>query len=88
MQYRVFIYLLTFTFLVGQSVQINEFVSSNGSSFYDEDGDTPDWIELYNTTDQPINLAGFGITDDPGDPVDPPRATTFTLTVKDDPADH
>ena len=59
--------LFIFTFLLGQSVQINEVVSSNGSSFYDEDGDTPDWIELYNTTDQPIDLLGYGITDDPGD---------------------
>ena len=67
MQKRIFIYLFIFTFLLGQSVQINEVVSSNGSSFYDEDGDTPDWIELYNTTDQPIDLLGYGITDDPGD---------------------
>ena len=28
------------SFGLGQSIQINEVVSSNGDSFYDEDGDT------------------------------------------------
>ena len=62
MQNRIFICLFIFTFLLGQSVQINEVVSSNGSSFYDEDGDTPDWIELYNTTDQPIAVSYTHLT--------------------------
>ena len=30
-----------------QTVRINEVVSSN-STYFDEDGDTPDWIELFN----------------------------------------
>ncbi|HBR86313.1 MAG TPA: hypothetical protein DEA65_00515, partial [Candidatus Marinimicrobia bacterium] len=51
-----------------QSVQFNEIMSSNGATIYDEDGDTPDWIELYNSGDNNINLNGHGITDDPSDP--------------------
>ena len=37
------------SFSVGQSIQLNEIVSSNGDNLYDEDGDTPDWIEIYNS---------------------------------------
>ncbi|MEL1233027.1 MAG: CotH kinase family protein, partial [Candidatus Neomarinimicrobiota bacterium] len=55
------------SFGLGQSIQINEVVSSNGDSFYDEDGDTPDWIEIYNPSDELINLFGYGITDDVND---------------------
>ncbi len=60
-------YILFISFLFGQSVQINEVMSSNGDTFYDEDGDTPDWIELYNNSDGNIDLTGFGLTDDSGD---------------------
>ena len=52
---------------LGQSIQLNEIVSSNGDNLYDEDGDTPDWIEIYNPSDESINLLGFGITDDVND---------------------
>ena len=30
------------SFSLGQSIQLNEIVSSNGDNLYDEDGDTPD----------------------------------------------
>ena len=55
------------SFGLGQSIQLNEIVSSNGDNLYDEDGDTPDWIEIYNSSDESINLFGFGITDDVSD---------------------
>ena len=67
MRSRLLTQFITLSFLFGQTIQLNEIVSSNGSSLFDEDGDTPDWIELFNTTDQSIDLLGFGITDDPGD---------------------
>ena len=35
-------------FLSGQTVQINEVMASNQTTVFDEDGDTPDWIELHN----------------------------------------
>ncbi len=49
-------------------VTINEVCSSNKGSFYDRDGDTPDWIELYNSSDSAVNLAGYTISDDPDNP--------------------
>ena len=44
------------SWLTSQSLLINEIVSSNSSIFYDEDGDTPDWIEIYNPSDIVVNL--------------------------------
>ena len=49
-----------------QNIRINEVVSSN-SVYFDEDGDTPDWIELYNYGTQDINLENWGISDDLND---------------------
>ena len=52
------------SWLTSQSLLINEIVSSNSSIFYDEDGDTPDWIEIYNPSDIVVNLEGYGLSDD------------------------
>ena len=67
MRYKIFLFLILSTYGIGQTIQLNEIVSSNASVIYDEDGDTPDWIELHNPSNQAVNLDGFGITDDPGD---------------------
>ena len=48
-------------------VVINEAVSSN-IEFEDEDGDSEDWLELYNNGDQAVSLAGWSLTDDPLEP--------------------
>ena len=44
-------------------VVINEFVASNTSILADDDGDFEDWIELYNCTDNAIDLSGWGLSD-------------------------
>ena len=60
------LFLLFFYSLLGaQSIQLNEIVSSNGSILFDEDGDSPDWIELYNPQEETVDLSGFGLSDDP-----------------------
>ena len=43
-------------------VRINE-VSGSNNSFIDEYGKKSDWIELYNTTDQEIDVEGMYLTD-------------------------
>ena len=48
-------------------VVINE-VSANNGVASNEYGKRNDWIELYNTTDQPIDLSGMYLTDDPANP--------------------
>ncbi|MDI6400534.1 CotH kinase family protein [Balneolaceae bacterium ANBcel3] len=45
-------------------LHLNEIVASNASGLEDEDGDTEDWIEIYNSGDTAIHLEGFGLSDD------------------------
>ncbi|MFQ5650735.1 MAG: CotH kinase family protein [bacterium] len=51
-----------------QSLVINEFLASNRRGTLDEDGDSSDWIELYNAGDEPVELAGLALTDDEQQP--------------------
>ncbi|MGC9034604.1 MAG: lamin tail domain-containing protein [Verrucomicrobiia bacterium] len=47
------------------SVIINEFLAANsGKTYRDEDGDSSDWIELYNAGDSPVYMDGWSLTDD------------------------
>lgn len=46
-----------------QSLVINEVMSRNDSSIADKDGDFVDWIELYNSSDNSINLNNYGLSD-------------------------
>lgn len=50
------------------SVVLNEFVASNQHGLLDEDGDTSDWIEIYNSGTAAVNLAGWVLTDQSNDP--------------------
>lgn len=45
---------------------INEFSAANVSIAADEYGDFDDWIELYNNTDESINLEGYYLSDNAG----------------------
>lgn len=47
---------------------INEIVASNNSTLADEEGDYEDWIEIYNGGSTAVNLNGYGLTDNPGNP--------------------
>ena len=44
-------------------VRINEFVASNDSSLDDGDGNSSDWIELYNAGPEAVDLSGWFLTD-------------------------
>jgi len=53
------------------AVVISEFMALNGSKpplvageLLDEDGDSSDWIEIYNSADTGVNLDGWHLTDD------------------------
>jgi len=50
-------------------IVINEIMASNQTGLVDEDGDFEDWIELYNSGSQDINLAGYYLSDDDEDPL-------------------
>jgi len=47
---------------------INEIMSLNATTIQDEDGDYADWIEIFNPGTVTINLAGYGLSDDPNEP--------------------
>jgi hypothetical protein len=47
---------------------ITEFMALNHDTLKDEDGESSDWIELYNPTPATISLAGYHLTDDPAKP--------------------
>ena len=55
--------MLTLLINVSGQIQINEVVSSN-SEYLDSNGDSPDWIELYNAGSSEISLENWTITDD------------------------
>lgn len=63
----IFISILTLCgFLIPgytQNLWINEVQSSNTATMYDHTGDTPDWIELFNSGAQDINLENYGLSD-------------------------
>ena len=56
---------------------ITEFLASNSDGIIDDNGDTSDWIEIYNAGDADINLGGYTLTDD----ADNPDRWTFPSTV-------
>ncbi len=47
---------------------ISEVVSANRDSLEDGDGDSSDWIELYNASGRRVDLSGWSLSDDPDDP--------------------
>jgi len=44
---------------------INELMASNRGTIADEDGEYPDWLELYNSGASSLDLSGFWLSDDP-----------------------
>lgn len=64
-KFSLITFLLSFFLfqLSAQTIRINEVMSSNGGALSDADGDTPDWIELYNMGNETVNLNGYGLSD-------------------------
>ena len=46
---------------------LTEFLAKNETILADEDGDFSDWIEIYNAAPAPVDLSGWGLTDDATD---------------------
>ncbi|MCC7231951.1 MAG: lamin tail domain-containing protein [Bacteroidia bacterium] len=49
-------------------VVINEIQPSNTNTIADENGEYPDWIELYNSGNNPADLSGYGLSDNANQP--------------------
>jgi hypothetical protein len=70
-KYKIIVFLLFFQVFhsfAQNDVSINEIMSSNGVTIADEDGEFNDWIEIYNYGNTPINLSGYGLSDDANEP--------------------
>src|SRR6185503_7383337 len=48
-------------------LRINEVLANNGS-IAEPDGSTPDWVEFYNPSDSPVDLAGMSVSDSTANP--------------------
>ena len=74
--------LLSIVNVNAQNIFINEFQASN-SLILDENGESDDWVELYNAESTPVDIGGMYITDDLNDPMawqiplDEPEETTI-----------
>src|SRR5262249_43848741 len=42
---------------------LNQFMAANSGVLRDEDGDSSDWIEIYNPSENAVSLAGWFLTD-------------------------
>ena len=47
---------------------VTEFLASNSNGIVDDNGNTSDFIEIYNAGNATINLQGYSLTDDAGEP--------------------
>ena len=60
--------LIPLQLVKSQKIAINEIMASNRSTITDEDGDFPDWIEIFNSGNDTVNLEGWGLSDDYDNP--------------------
>jgi hypothetical protein len=49
-------------------LHINEILASNNNDTLDVNGDNEDWIEIYNSGNQTVNLGGYFLSDDIANP--------------------
>ena len=64
--FRLLVALSLWTSALAQGVPapvISEFLASNSGGLRDEEGDSPDWIEIHNPGATPVNLGGWFLTD-------------------------
>lgn len=53
----------SFSQITGEGLVINEFMASNDSTATDPAGDYDDWIEIFNNSEDTIDLSGFFVSD-------------------------
>ena len=61
---------------------INEFLASNDTCCSDEEGEFDDWVELYNSSSNPIDVGGMYVADNLDDDLYPVSYTHLTLPTK------
>ena len=51
--------------LCAEELVINEFLASNAGGLLDDDGQSTDWVELWNPSQDPVSMEGYHLSDDP-----------------------
>ncbi|MBL7795588.1 MAG: CotH kinase family protein [Saprospiraceae bacterium] len=64
-EHDVFVYQVQAQTVANATVAINEIMASNSTTIQDPEGDFEDWIELHNLTNNPVDLSGYYLTDNP-----------------------
>lgn len=62
-EHHVMIYSIEAKSTSEKTIVINEFMATNTGVIKDENQETEDWIELYNTTSNAIDMSGYFISD-------------------------
>ncbi|MBN8588578.1 MAG: CotH kinase family protein [Rhodothermia bacterium] len=62
-EHEVYVYQVAVQAVSGTTVVINELMAQNTNTVADEVGEYEDWIELFNTTANPVDLSGYFLTD-------------------------
>ena len=56
-----------FAQIASADIILSEVMTNNVTTLLDEDGESPDWIELHNDGDAAVDLGGYFLTDDDDD---------------------
>ncbi len=64
-----FTLLFCFSLSLFSQIHINEYSASNLNSFLDNFGRTEDWIELYNNSNDPVDISGWHLSDKESKPM-------------------
>lgn len=65
---NILLLLMSFAWTMQAQVTINEYSCANLQQFYDYYQSTEDWIELYNSTNSPVDLSGYHLSDNNNKP--------------------
>lgn len=57
------LFICTGSIVFAQHLVLNEVMSANDTTFFDEDGDFSDWVEIYNPTSNIIHLENYSFSD-------------------------
>jgi len=60
---------IIFNYKAADGLIVNEFMASNTLTISDEAGEFEDWVELFNNTENVLNLSDFSITDKSNNPI-------------------
>ena len=68
-EHNVYTYAVTYAEAEDSPVVINELMARNVATVADPQGDYDDWIELFNTSNETVDLSGMYLSDNPENPL-------------------